>query len=78
MERTKTPKLVITFLTTTAAMTMESVCPQEHGRLIPIPREISAGCGLAWCAEPHMESVLSDLMTQHQIAYEDKQVILLY
>lgn len=50
--RKKERKLVVTFHTTTDAMAMEKACRQAEapGRLIPVPREISAGCGLAWCA----------------------------
>ena len=49
--RKKELKLVVTFHTTTDAMAMEQVCQEQQvaGRLIPVPREISAGCGLAWC-----------------------------
>jgi hypothetical protein len=52
--RDKTLKLVLTFYTTTAAMAMERLCADVHlpGRLIPVPREITAGCGMAWCAAP--------------------------
>lgn len=41
---------IITFHTTTEAMAMEKYCATHAiaGRLIPLPREISAGCGLAW------------------------------
>lgn len=41
---------VITFNTTTEAMAMEKQCGLNGipGRLIPVPREITAGCGLAW------------------------------
>ena len=37
--------LIITFHTTTAAMAMESLCTEKGlpGRLIPVPREITAG-----------------------------------
>ena len=45
---------IITFKTTTAAMAMEDYC-HEHGipgRMIPLPQEISAGCGLAWRMRP--------------------------
>lgn len=45
---------IITFHTTSAAMAMEKYC-NEHairGRLIPVPRQLSAGCGLAWRMEP--------------------------
>lgn len=45
---------IITFRTTQAAMAMEKYCGENHinGRLIPIPRQLSAGCGLAWRMEP--------------------------
>ena len=48
--REKRNYMIITFHTTTEAMAAEKVCTQEgiKGRLIPIPREITAGCGLAW------------------------------
>nr|WP_307991263.1 DUF3343 domain-containing protein [uncultured Niameybacter sp.] len=48
--REKRNYMIITFHTTTEAMATEKVCTQKgiKGRLIPIPREISAGCGLAW------------------------------
>ncbi|MFQ9345653.1 MAG: DUF3343 domain-containing protein [Coprococcus sp.] len=51
--REKTLKLVITFHTTTDAMAMEKACKSQgiSGRLIPIPQEISVGCGLAQCAQ---------------------------
>ena len=78
MERSKTPRLVITFPTPTAAMTMEDVCGPERGRLIPIPREISGGCGLAWCARPEQEGELLGIMTANGIAYQEKRLIALY
>lgn len=51
--RKKELKLVITFHTTADAMAMEKACKELKvaGRLIPVPRTISSGCGLAWCAE---------------------------
>lgn len=50
MIRHKKPYMVLTFSTTTAAMAMEKKCIEKQmpGRLIPVPREITAGCGLAW------------------------------
>ena len=65
----KTEKLVITFHTTTEAMAMESTCKSLHadGRLIPVPRVISAGCGLAWCAGLQSEETLTALMQQNNI-----------
>ena len=60
----KKPTLIITFATTTQAMAMEKFCAQQNlpGRLIPVPREITAGCGLSWKALPeHRERLLSAL-----------------
>ena len=47
--RTKKLQLVVTFHTTADAMAMEQACKkmQAEGRLIPVPKAISAGCGLA-------------------------------
>ena len=62
--RKKEPKLIITFHTTAEAIAMEKLCKenQKTGRMIPVPREISAGCGLAWCCEPDMEQEMSEFM----------------
>ena len=56
----KKPTLIITFATTTQAMAMESFCTREQlpGRLIPVPREITAGCGLSWKALPEEKEQL--------------------
>lgn len=78
MERRKTPKLIITFPTTTAAMAMDATCSPEDGRLIPIPKEISGSCGLAWCSRPEKESLLLDIMEKNHISYEQKKVVELY
>lgn len=50
MIREKKMYVVLTFYTTTAAMEMEKKCESMGipGRLIPVPRQISAGCGMAW------------------------------
>lgn len=50
--REKTIKLIVTFHTTSGAMAMETICKERGipGRLIPVPRAITAGCGLSWCA----------------------------
>jgi hypothetical protein len=50
--RTKQLRLIVTFHTTTSAMAMEKLCMEQNvpGRLIPVPRDITAGCGMAWSA----------------------------
>jgi hypothetical protein len=59
--------LVITFKKTTDAMAFEEFCLKNaiSGRLIPLPKEISAGCGLAWKCDisktDEIKKVLSEL-----------------
>ena len=61
----KKPALIITFATTTQAMAMEKFCIQQNlpGRLIPVPREITAGCGLSWKALPEEKDRLVAALT---------------
>ena len=54
----KQERVVFTFHTTTDAMAAESQCKDLGGRMIPVPGESTADCGLAWCAEPQLEEVL--------------------
>ena len=58
--RMKQLRLIVTFHTTTAAMAMEKVCAERNvpGRLIPVPRDITAGCGMAWSAPPDARDVI--------------------
>lgn len=52
--RAKRLRLIVTFHTTTAAIAMEKYCMTHAvpGRLIPVPREITASCGMSWSALP--------------------------
>ena len=76
--RERAPNLVITFRSTTDAMMMEKKCPEGTGRLIPVPREISRGCGLAWAAEPDQEEYLLGLMREDDIPWLEKKIIEFY
>ena len=60
----KQQRVVFTFHTTTDAMATESLCREKSlgGRMIPVPGEITADCGLAWCAEPGLEETLTMAM----------------
>lgn len=62
--RQKSERCIITFPTTTAAMEMESACRAADlpGRLIPVPRAITAGCGLCWAAPPESREALEVLV----------------
>ncbi len=67
--RAKSLKLIVTFHTTTAAMAMERVCTAAGlpGRLIPVPREITAGCGMSWKAEPGDRAALEAFVAEKGI-----------
>jgi len=58
--RTRQLKLIVTFHTTTSAMSLEKICIEKGipGRLIPVPREITAGCGMSWCAPVDARSII--------------------
>ena len=70
--RERVLKLVITFHTTAHAMAMEQACRKENlpGRLIPVPRAISAGCGLSWCADISDRQVLEAFLKDSRIETE--------
>lgn len=67
--RLKQPRLIVTFHTTTAAMGMETACTKAGlpGRLIPVPREITAGCGMAWSAPPEARADLEAFVEREHI-----------
>lgn len=77
MPRVRKPALVVTFPTTAAAMACEQLCGEQGlpGRMIPVPGEISAGCGLAWKAAPQDRDVLASALDVAGVAVEGMDVI---
>lgn len=78
--REKKPVLIITFSTTTDAMGMEQFCGRNGlpGRLIPVPREISADCGLAWKAPVEAQEQLLSAMTDAVMHWQETRVLELW
>ena len=72
MARVKSEKVIVTFPTTTQAMKMEKAARAcgAPGRLIPVPREISAGCGMGWSAEAEAKEALERLISDTGIEAE--------
>lgn len=68
--RRRETRLIVAFYTTHDAMAFEDHCLAvgAEGRLIPLPRAISAGCGLAWSAPPDDEPGLRALLSAAGIA----------
>ena len=57
-------RLIITFNTTTDVLRAEGVFKENNilGKIIPIPSEISAGCGLTWESEIELKEVLIKIL----------------
>ncbi len=79
LAREKKLWLIVTFPTTAAAMAMEKLCMEQGlaGRLIPVPREISAGCGMSWRAPTEEKERLTAAAAQASIPVENTYEILL-
>ena len=75
--RVKKPALVITFDSTTQAMAAEKFCTEQNlpGRIIPVPREISAGCGLSWKAAPDAKDALLAALETAGLGWSDCHII---
>ncbi|MBO5130583.1 MAG: DUF3343 domain-containing protein [Oscillospiraceae bacterium] len=75
--RVKKPTLIITFATTTQAMAVEKFCGDNQlpGRIIPVPREITAGCGLSWKAAPEDKEQLATALEGSGLGYEEMYII---
>lgn len=80
MTRQKRPQLVIAFATTAQALAAETLFTDLRlpGRMIPLPPQIAAGCGLAWKAEPDAESALLSALAQAGLSYDACRVLELY
>ncbi|MEG1594176.1 MAG: DUF3343 domain-containing protein [Oscillibacter sp.] len=72
-------KCVVTFPTTTAAMAMEFACTgaKVPGRLIPVPRSISAGCGLCWAAPLESRGAVEALLLAEKIQIDGVYTVVL-
>ncbi len=77
MPRVRKPSLVIAFPTTAAAIACEELCQAQGlpGRMIPVPGEVSAGCGLAWKAGPEERGVLETALEAAGVSVEGFHVV---
>ena len=77
MTRQKKPALVIAFDTTSQAQAAEKLFTESGlpGRMIPIPSQITAGCGLAWKAEPEQRDALCGALERSDIRYSACRVL---
>ena len=69
--RKKEMRCVITFHTTTEAMLFEQAAKAAglNGRIIPIPREITAGCGLSWVDHIHVREDIERILAEQKLGF---------
>lgn len=67
--RIKKEQIVLSFTTTTQAMAAEKFFQEQGipGRLIPLPGEISADCGLAWVGGLEQEPQFREMVEKRKI-----------
>ncbi len=77
--RERTERCVVTFRTTTGAMSMESACLEAGlpGRLIPVPRAVNDGCRVSWTAPPEARTALEELVIEKHLDVDGIYAILL-
>lgn len=78
--RQKQLKAVVAFASTSDAMAMESHCRAAGvaGRLIPMPPEITADCGLAWCSTEMELPDIKRFLADNDLDFASVQLIALY
>lgn len=79
MAREKAIKVMLTFFTTTDALRMEKAAQAVgiEGRLIPVPRQIASGCGMAWSSPREKRQTLIELAEGCDIDLEGVHELLL-
>ena len=80
MQRCKTPHAVVIFHSTADAMALQAAAVGGvlPGRVIPVPSEISAGCGLAWSVPVEQRETLEQALEQRGLAFEAITEVELY
>ena len=73
MKSEKPIRLYVTFYTYAEAMAMEAACKGRgiEGKLVTIPRKLSAGCGVAWECNPEIRSDIEKLLHEENIEFEE-------
>ena len=71
--RPKELQCIVTFRTTTEAMRLEQAAKAAgfQGRLIPVPREITAGCGLSWKEAAASRASLEAFLEEKKLGYDN-------
>ena len=70
----KIDRYLLTFYSTSGAIAVEKFCKENEipGRLLPVPREISASCGLCWAIPAEEKEKLWQVETEFAEDIEGK------
>ena len=70
--------LVVSFDRKFDALTLENLAPASLGRMIPLPQQLAAGCGLGFRAEISQKDVLLEFLAENDIAYKCISIVNMY
>lgn len=72
-----TEALVVAFDSTASALAFDSAAKtaELEGRLCPVPRSLSAGCGLAWRCDPALQRHVQSLIDAEEI--DDARLVIM-
>ena len=75
----KNLQFVVTYHTTAEAMATERLCKELGlpGRLISAPRNVTADCGIAWCAPPEAGEAILRALEEAKIEIDSHYELLL-
>lgn len=78
--REKQLRTVVTFHTTAEAMALEQICKNRGigGKLISAPRQLSADCGIAWCAPMEEATAIRAVIEETALEIDAIHEIMLY
>lgn len=78
--REKQLRTVVTFHTTAEAMALEQICKNRGigGKLISAPRQLSADCGIAWCATVEETAAIRAAIEESALEIDGIHEIMLY
>jgi len=70
---------IVSFHNTTEAIAFEEEAKKNNlsGRMIPLPREISSGCGLSWKEEIENIEKVEELLKETKIPFKEVHRIVL-
>lgn len=73
----KSENLFVTFYTTAEAIATEQVCKSRNisGKLVPVPRRLSAGCGVSWKANIEDRDIIVEALKEEDIEWEEIAVL---